>query len=202
MEVNKVKNQINLLNMSYESSILIDDSSSKYNYEVDSEKEKISEEKKSHMMAKIIAKLKMGKKLTSEEMAFLEKYNPTLYKIALRAQFIRKQLEEEFKKVRSKEEANRVAFNAFSSISDKDPSKEYMHAAIENITKQFRMSGFYNRLPNVFDKTSKKAEKENFFRADEDSEKDDNNDNDINFLKNWTPIQEIIDNMPKFDTKA
>ena len=53
----------------------------------------MSEEEKKAYLAKIIAKLKSGKKLTSEEMRFLQAEDPQLYQQAARVQAMRGSLE-------------------------------------------------------------------------------------------------------------
>ena len=83
----------------------------------------MSEEEKKAYLAKIIAKLKSGKKLTSEEMRFLQAEDPQLYQQAARVQAMRGSLESGLAHSTSKEEAQSVYLDALTHISEEDPMK-------------------------------------------------------------------------------
>lgn len=92
----------------------------------------MSEEEKKAYLAKIIAKLKSGKKLTSEEMRFLQAEDPQLYQQAARVQAMRGSLESGLAHSTSKEEAQSVYLDTLTHISEDDPMKEYIIAAYDD----------------------------------------------------------------------
>ena len=149
------------------------------------ETEKYTDEEKSEKEAKIVRKLKMGGKLTKEELRFLQKANPMLYAQAMRVRALAKAVEEQVKHARSKEEANQIVSNAMSGISKEDPAREYMVAAIDRVSSEMHKSPGYNRLPNT----------------EADVQKAKGKKSDISF-NNWSPLQEVMDEMPKFDAGA
>lgn len=106
------------------------------------------EEKKSYL-AKIIAKLKSGKKLTPEEMRFLQAEDPVLYQQAARVQSMRESLETRLAHATSKENATSIYTDALSHISDNDPMKEYLVAAYDDAMKEFKQSSDYQKLPET-----------------------------------------------------
>ena len=65
----------------------------------------MTEEEKQAELARIQAKLKSGKKLTEEEMRFLQAVDPQLYMQAARIQAMRDSLEQQLEHCKSKEEA-------------------------------------------------------------------------------------------------
>lgn len=105
------------------------------------------EELRKEMEAKILRKLKAGKRLTSEEMQYLKQYNPELYIHAVRIEVKRRSLEEQLKHARSKEEVADIQIMAMGSVSKKDPVKEYMVAAIQETVSAFKETADYKRLP-------------------------------------------------------
>lgn len=131
-----------------------------------------SEEERIKFQKKIERKIKSGKKLSRKEMNYLRKYNPYMYCQMVRVQRKREALKERLKHCRSKEEAQRVMRDAFSSISDKDPVREAMVAAVQNVSEQFRSSEAYKKLPDTEEdlKKIKKVEKSasNPFQQDEE----------------------------------
>lgn len=116
----------------------------------------MTEEEKTSYLAKIMAKLKSGKKLTPEEMRFLQTEEPTLYQQAARVQAMRDSLESQLKHCSSKEEASDVYLNAMSSVSDKDPMKEFIVAAYDEVYKEFQNSDEYKALPEKKDSEEEK----------------------------------------------
>ena len=107
-----------------------------------------SEEERLAFQSKIEKKIKTGAKLSRKEMAYLRKYNPYMYHQMVRVQQKREALKEQLKHCKSKEEAQQVISAAFSSISEKDPVREAMVAAVSNVSEQFRSSEFYEKLPD------------------------------------------------------
>lgn len=163
------------------------------------EDNELSDEEKAGKEAGILNKLKFGKKLTPEELRYLQKVNPIMYAQAMRVRALAKAVEEQVKHAHSKEEANQIVSNAMSGISKEDPAREYMVAAIDRVSSEMHKSPRYNRLPNtVADVQKAKGKKSDIsFKEPEDDEDDDSFD-----LDNWSPLQEVMDEMPKFDAGA
>lgn len=107
----------------------------------------MTDEEKASYLAKIMAKLKSGKKLTSEEMRFLQAENPVLYQQAARVQAMRDSLETRLKQSTSREEAAEIYTDAMSSVSKDDPMKEFIVAAYDDAYKEFQKSEQYQSLP-------------------------------------------------------
>ena len=84
-------------------------------------------------MAKIKRKLEAGKKLTKEELSWLQRNDPIAYAHAIRVQMIAEEVEKELKAAKSKEEANRIVSTAVSGISDDDPDKEYISSSKQGV---------------------------------------------------------------------
>lgn len=97
--------------------------------------------------SRIYAKLQMGEELTVDEMRFLARTNPVLYQKALRVQAMRKMLENRLKNCKSKQEAQEVFSGAASGVSDKDPDKEMLVAALKDVYMKFIKSEAYQKLP-------------------------------------------------------
>lgn len=155
-------------------------------------KPEMTDEEKAKMQENITQKLKAGKKLTKEEMDFLKKYNPQMYIHAMRVQRIAESVEEQLKHAKSKEEANRIMLTATAGIDKDDTDKEYIVAAVNRISKEFKQSSDYNRLPDTEEEAKGTDKRNNRFKTDDE-------DDD---LKSWSPLQEIIDEMPKFNYGA
>lgn len=158
-----------------------------------------SEEAKQEKMAKIKRKLEAGKKLTKEELSWLQRNDPIAYAHAIRVQMIAEEVEKELKAAKSKEEANRIVSTAVSGISDNDPDKEYIVAAVNRVSDEFHKSGAYSRLPGTQESAEKrKQKKENgicFKREDEAADEKEE-------LMNWSPLQEVIEKLPTFTAGA
>lgn len=107
----------------------------------------MTEEEKQAELARIQAKLKSGKKLTEEEMRFLQAVDPQLYMQAARIHAMRDSLEQQLEHCKSKEEAAKVFSDTMSMVSDKDPMKEYIVAAYQDAYNEFQKSGKYQHLP-------------------------------------------------------
>lgn len=104
----------------------------------------MTDDEKQRYLAHILAKLKSGKKLTAEEMRFLQAEEPELYQQAARVQTMRDAFENRLKNCKSKEEAAKVFTEAMSSVPDKDPMKEFIYAAYEDVYREYQESGGQN----------------------------------------------------------
>lgn len=120
----------------------------------------MSDEEKSAYLAHIEAKLKAGKKLTAEEMRFLQAEYPDLYLQAARVQSMRESFEQQLKSCRSKEAVENAFSTSMSMVSDKDPMKEAIIAAYQDAYKEFKESGDYQKLPNTEKETQEKEKAE------------------------------------------
>ena len=158
----------------------------------------MSDEEKEKMDARIMAKLKAGKKLSQKEMEYLRRTNPMMYAQAMRIQKMAEAVEEQLKHARSKEEANRIVSSAISGISKNDPYKEYIVAAINRVSTEFHKSGAYSKLPNTIEDVKKKGAHTNDVEFSDGEE----NDEDEFDLMNWSPLAEVYDSMPTFSAGA
>ena len=117
-----------------------------------------SEEERQAFENKIQQKIKSGAKLSAKEMAYIRRTNPYIYQQVVRVQQRREALKEQLRHCRTKEEAQQVMSNAMTSISDKDPARDAMIAAVQNVSQQFRESEAYQKLPET-EEDLKKAKK-------------------------------------------
>ena len=154
----------------------------------------------SKMMAKITAKMKSGKRLSQKEEQYLAQANPLLYQQYLRIRKMAEVVESRLKHAKSKEEVNSIICSAVSGISDKDPYKEYIVAAINETAKEFKSSEDYSRLPDT-DEEAKKGKK-HLSAEPALEESDSDSDSDSFDPMTWSPLQDIIDNMPTFESPA
>ena len=127
-----------------------------------------SDEEKGKRLGAIQAKLRAGKKLTSEEMDYLRANDPEAYMHALRIQQARKSLEESLKHAKSKQEAQEIISSAVSSITKNDPDREAMIAAVSDVADKFMKSAEYNKLPATDDEAKKKRKNQFSDEAEED----------------------------------
>lgn len=118
----------------------------------------MTDEEKTAYLNRIMGKLKSGKKLTAEEMRFLQAEDPALYQQAARVQAMRDGLEQRLKSCRSKEEAQTIFANAIDGVSDKDPLKEYIVAAYQDVMDEFQKSNEYKELPDTEEEAKKGME--------------------------------------------
>ena len=160
--------------------------------------DEMSEENRREMDARIMAKLKSGKKLSQKELDYLRRTNPILYAEAMRVQRMAEALEEQLKHAKSKEEVNQIFTTALSGISKNDPDREYLIASFNRISEEFRKSKAYNELPIAIEEAKKKKKQVD---PDPDLFKEDDEDDDQD-LKNWSPLQEMFDQMPSFSVSA
>lgn len=159
--------------------------------------EKMSEEDRAKMDARIMAKLKSGNKLSQKELDYLRKTNPIMYAHAMRVQRMAEAIEEQLKHAKSKEEADCIISASLSGISKNDPDREYIYAAVNRISTEFHKSGAYEKLPN----TVEEGDKKNMESGDVFSDAEDEDDEGFD-LKNWSPLTEVYDSMPTFSVGA
>ena len=156
------------------------------------------EEKKQEMLSRIMGKLKSGKKLSAKELDFLRRTDPILYAHALRVQRMAEALKQQLSHAKSKQEANDMITSAIAGVSDKDPDKEYLLAAYNEVSKNFHKSPAYQRLPNTpEDAKKRKTNNPNAHFSDDEDTNDDTDD-----LLSWTPLQEIIDAAPTLECQG
>jgi hypothetical protein len=103
-------------------------------------------------------------------------------------------LKAQLKSARTKQEVNRIIAAALNSVSDKDPAKEYIIAAMNEVIKEFKASPEYKKLPDTDADLAKKKRKSQP-KATADQEEDFN-------PMDWSPLQEVIDELPTFDHPA
>lgn len=123
----------------------------KINYGIDAEDQESAKQK---LEARIYAKLQAGKPLTQKELQYLRQHNPMLYMQAVRVEQKRKSLENQLENANSKEEVQNIFHSAMASVSEDDPAKQYVVAAIQETVKEFKESYQYKKLPE----TEKQAE--------------------------------------------
>lgn len=171
-----------------------------YILEGGNEASKMSDEERAEMDARIMAKLQSGKKLSEKELNYLQRTNPVLYAQALRVQRMAEAVEERLKHARSKEEAANIISSALSGISQNDPYREYIYAAISRVVAEFHDSDAYNKLPDTIEDAKRKngGECGDVFKDAEDSEDED----DSLDLLNWSPLTEVYDSLPSFTAQA
>lgn len=120
---------------------------------------------------------------------------------ALRVQRMAEAVEEQLKHARSKEEADRIISSSLTGISKNDPDREFIYAAVNRISTEFHKSGAYEKLPNTMEEANKKNSKESG-DVFSDAEDEADSDNDEFDLKNWSPLTEVYDALPKFVANA
>lgn len=159
--------------------------------------EKMSEEDRAKMDARIMAKLKSGNKLSQKELDYLRKTNPIMYAHAMRVQRMAEAIEEQLKHAKSKEEADQIISSALSGISKNDPDREYIFAAVNRISTEFHKSGAYEKLPNTVEEGDKEGKESGDVFSDAEDDEGEGFD-----LKNWSPLREVYDSMPTFSVGA
>ena len=156
------------------------------------------------MEARIQAKIKSGKKLTSKEEIYLKEHNPELYMQYLRIRKMAQCLEDRLKHAKSKEEVNDIIFQTFNSISDKDEYKEAIINALNEVVKDFQHSDVFQKLPA----TNEEALNHNNSKNPNSNDGGNNTDDRIepsedNFdPMTWSPLQDVINAMPTFDMSS
>lgn len=164
--------------------------------------DEMEEKKKAEMSARIEAKLKAGKKLTPKEAKYLQQTNPYMYQQYLRIRQMAEQMTNQLKHAKSKQQANDIITTSIAGVSDKDPCKEYIIAALNEVAKEFKKTEGYNRLPATDAEVAKKNKQvNNHFDIDKDEDDDCFSEDEFDPME-WSPLQEIIDAMPTFNMPA
>jgi hypothetical protein len=135
-------------------------------------------------------------------MAYIRRTNPYIYQQVVRVQQRREALKEQLRHCRTKEEAQQVMSNAMTSISDKDPARDAMIAAVQNVSQQFRDSEAYQKLPDT-EEDLKKAKKSDSTMEDpfkEDAEEDD--DSMVSYSFGLGGYQEAVTGEASFNAGA
>jgi hypothetical protein len=164
--------------------------------QINQESDSMSDKEKSQMRARIEAKLKSGKKLSSKEEQFLRETDPKMYLQYQRIRSMADHMSEQLKHAKTKQQANDIITTAMSSVSDKDPCKEYALAAMNEAAKEFKKSPAYGRLPDKDANLTKKKTTKLTFEEDDDTDTDDFDP------MSWSPLQDVIDSMPTFHVSA
>ena len=120
------------------------------------------------MKAKIRAKLEAGRRLTKKEMEYLSRYDPGLYRQAMRIQQARKALEEQLRHARSKEEVARIELAAYAGVPKDDPLRAQILAALQEAVKEFKESDAYHALPETDEEAAQKKKARKRAREDEE----------------------------------
>ena len=120
----------------------------------------MTDEEKAAWLEEIRQKLKSGKRLTAEEMRFLQAEDPVFYQQIARVQAMRDAFESQLKQCSSKEAVANTYTSAVSIVSDDDPMKEYIVAAYDDARKEFEKTDSYQALPRTEEKAHKKRSKE------------------------------------------
>lgn len=122
--------------------------------------ENMDKEKCKEYEQKIMAKLRSGKRLTSQELSYLRLHNPDLYEIAMRVEQARQAFRNRLKSCKSKEEVQQVISGQMEVIRTMrdagDPATEYMAAMVDHEVQTLRESSAYARLPERTEDACKK----------------------------------------------
>jgi hypothetical protein len=86
-----------------------------------------------------------------------------------------------------------------SGVSENDPCKEYVLAAMKETAKEFKKSPGYSRLPDNDSDLDKKKKKS--AKCDFEVESNDEDEDGFDPMS-WTPLQDIIDSKPTFHVSA
>ena len=151
----------------------------------------MSEQEREKYHQNILAKIESGKKLSSQELAYLRVNDPMAYQKARRMEQKRQWLEQQMKKCKSKQEVREVVENAITHVSEKDPDRDAIIATYQEAYQEFRKTARYRRLPD----TRKEAEEE----EKQGKRKSQAFEGDPAELAR-TPLSEIYDALPVFDT--
>lgn len=119
------------------------------NYVHSMREEGVRGETKEEYERRVYAKAMSGQKLTPDEMNYLSRTNPALYQKVLRAQMMRKALENQLQSCTSKQEAEDIFAAAVSSINENDPDRDIIIAAYKQAFKEFKESTKYKQLPDT-----------------------------------------------------
>lgn len=109
----------------------------------------MEEPERANYEQKIMQKLKMGKRLSSEELDYLRIHNPELYRTAMRVENARKALRIKLSNCKTKEEVQQVIsgqMEVLKAMKD-DPDREYMTEMVKREVETFKKSSAYAKLP-------------------------------------------------------
>ncbi|SET00236.1 hypothetical protein SAMN05660297_01161 [Natronincola peptidivorans] len=120
------------------------------------------EEERENYEKRISEKVKLGEKLTQEEMSYIQRTNPIMYMRVKRIQMQREALERRLKRCRSKKEVEQAYNEAISMIHKKDPDKQVLVSAYNNVMKEVKNTREYKVFP--LERKDKENEK-NIFEA-------------------------------------
>lgn len=152
----------------------------------------MSEQDREKYHQNILAKIESGKKLSSQELAYLRANDPRAYQKARRMEQKRQWLEQQMKKCKSKQEVREVVGDAITHVSEKDPDRNAIVATYQEAYQEFRKTAKYRRLPD----TRKEAEEEEKQGKRKSRIVDDGDFAEID----RTPLSEVYDALPVFDT--
>lgn len=158
----------------------------------------MDKEESTKYLNKIIAKLKSGKKLSSDEMDYLRLHEPQLYITAMRVQHKKEALIHRLKNCTSKQEAQDIIDTTIGSVSKNDPDKEYILAGLKEVEREFKDSKFYKRLPDKEECNGNERKKLLRYLSNKDFDED----FDYGQTDNITPIVELLNVLPVFEAKA
>jgi hypothetical protein len=116
----------------------------------------MSEEDKKAYEDKLNKKIKNGEELTSSELSYIRRTNPTLYIHVKRVQMQRELLEKKLENCKSKKEVDEAYSQAITGISKEDPDREALTNAYNNVTTEFKKTDKYRFLPQEIKKEEKK----------------------------------------------
>ncbi len=156
----------------------------------------MTEEDKTKMRAKIEQKLKAGKKLTRKEEQYLKLINPQMYIQYMRIRAKAEAVAEQLRHAKTKQQVNNIITAATASVSDNDPYKEYVLAAIRKVAEDFKATRAYQKLPATNEELKKNKNENSDFETEEEEA-----DGEFDPMA-WSPLQEVIDAMPTFDVPA
>ena len=152
----------------------------------------MSEQEREKYHQNILAKIESGKKLSSQEMAYLRANDPRAYQKARRMEQKRQWLEQQMKKCKSKQEVREVVEDAITHVSEKDPDRDAIIATYQEAYQEFRKTARYRRLPE----TRKDAEEEEKQGKRRSQPLEEGNPEELA----RTPLSEVYDALPVFDT--
>ena len=177
--------------------------------------EDMTQEEHAEYQQKLMAKIKSGKKLSSQEMNYLRVHDPVAYQLARRMEYKRLKLERKLKLCKSKEEVEEVFYQAMEGISKNDPDRETIMATYQEAFQEFKKTLQYARLPET--KREAKAEqlhgkRKKAFLAGKDfaelemdiwfdpAKQDGQEEDGLEKLDEAaTPLDELLDSMPVMD---
>ncbi len=89
---------------------------------------------------------------------------------------------------------NDIIYQFMNSVPDKDPYKDAIINALEEVIKEFKNSDAFQKLPATSEEGS---ENESSAMDSEDEDSEDSFD-----PMSWSPLQDVIDAMPTFDASS